>query len=310
MTTARRKYQRRFARRSARSRSMDLARQARITVSASDRSKKARRLLTRWESAPNRLDIRGVDTRRRGRGMRTRPARRVKRRLSQRRPQAPVEAVVRKARPAPTVRRAPSADVRFTPAPGVPKKTTALIREYLAAVQSGKPIPKELQKRAREDEFLADKGVTLTPPGRLSPKPIWHDPDAPPRAKPGPGDITVRFDGKQVDWLGMSARERRKMLRSAPAASRPRKGTATRSVQAEAWRELRQFRPQLTRDAFRKAQAAMRTVMKRVEDQGEMTVTEDQRRAALATIRREFGEEMKRRHKDFGPAWGRRRGTL
>lgn len=289
---------------------MDLARQARLTVSASDRSKKARRLLTRWERAPNRIDIRGVDTRRRGIG--TRPARRVRRRLAPvdtPKPRAPVDAVVRRPRPSRTVKRAPSGGVRFTPARGVPKETTALIREYLAAVQSGRPVPKELQKRAREDEFLADKGVPLTPPGKPRVSPIRHDPDAPPRPKPGPGDITVRFDGKQVDWLGMSARERRKLLRSAPAARVPR-GTATRSVQAEAWRELRQFRTHLTRDAFRKAQAAMRAVMQRVEDQGDMVVTEDQRRAALATIRSEFGKEMKRRHKDFGPAWGRRRGTL
>lgn len=309
MAKARLRYERRFAKRSNRSRAQDLARQARVTVSASDRSKKARRLLQRWENAPNQLDVRGVDTRRR---------RRTRRSPMPRPPSAtPPAAPTRQRRRKRLSQRVPTprAGVTFTPAPGVPEQTTALIREYMAAVQSGKPIPSELQKRAREDEFLAEKGVKLVPPGRLRPHPIRHDPDAPPRPKPGPGDITVKFDGEPVDWLGMSAKERRKLMRSPSAvrAKRTRKaqkGTATRSVKAEAWRELRQFRPELTPEAFAQAREAMQVVMDRIEDQGEMVVTEDQRREALATVRREFGKEMKRRHSDFGPAWGRRRGTL
>ena len=66
MTTARSRYQRRFNARSSRSRSQDLAKQARTTVSVSGRSRKERRLLARWERGPNQLDIKGIDTRRRG----------------------------------------------------------------------------------------------------------------------------------------------------------------------------------------------------------------------------------------------------
>ena len=49
---------------------MDLRRQAKQIVSASDMSKRGRRLQRRWRRFPNRLDVRGVDTRRRGMRMR------------------------------------------------------------------------------------------------------------------------------------------------------------------------------------------------------------------------------------------------
>ena len=337
MTTARRKYERRFARRSRRSRSQDLARQARITVSASDRSKRARRLLARWERTPNQLDVRGVDVGRRTR-TRTRPSRH--RTATRARVRMPAAAVTPPpapplARPAPK-RRAirPRVDVRFTPAPGVPKDTTKLIREFMSVVSAGKPIPKALRKRAREDPYLAERGITLSPPAKLRPHPPKHHPDAPPATPPSPDDIVVRADGEVIeDWLSLSAAERRKLMRSSsPPASAPKEsakamrpkrrkttkspirqetkkgGTAARQAKAEAWREFRRFRPTLTPDAYRKAREAMRAVMVRYTDESPTTVTEEQKRGAVMKLRAHFVEEMKRRHEDFGPEWGHRKG--
>ena len=331
MTMARSRYQRRFARRSNRSRSQDLARQARVTVSASETSKRARGLLARWERAPNQLDVRGVDTRRR-RSSRMRRAAQPRRRSATTRtrvrmpaavdtpPPMRKRAVPRRSVAGPKMRR--TGEVQFTPAPGVPKQTTKLIREYLKAVQSGKSIPKTLSERARKDPFLADKGIKLTPPGRLLPpveaRASPQRSDAPRPAPPSRDDIVVKADGEEVtDWLSMSAAERRKLMRS-PMAMRKHaekhKGTEARKAKAEAWRDLRKFRTQLTPEAYRQAQDAMRAVLAQYAEDGPMTATPEKRREALGTIRKHFAEEMKRRHPDFSPEWGRRqrsrRGTL
>ena len=189
MPQPRERYRSKFNRRSNRSKAQDLARQARITVSASDRSKRATRLLARWERSPNQLDIRGIDTRRRGKRMTS-----TRRRTSRRRRETP--------------------------------------------------------------------SAVVTPP-----------------------------PAKRLEL---------------PAAPGRPKGTAARSVKAEVLREFRQFRPTMTPDAYGKARDMMRAVLARYSDEGPMTVTEDQRREAMATIRSHFAREMKDRYEDFGPEWGRR----
>ena len=188
MTSAR--YKRRFAKRSRRSRSQDLAKQARVAVASSDRSKRGRRLLSRWMRHPNQLDVRGVDTRRRGKRMVTKTTRR------------------RTSRP----RRRSSV---VTPAP------------------------------------------------------------------------------------------RRPLALPAPRGSRV-KGTAARSVKAEVLRDFRKFRPTLTKDAYGKAQATMRSVLKMYAEDGPIKVSAAKRRGAIATIRSHFAREMQKRYKNFGPDWGRR----
>ncbi len=278
---------RRFARRSKRSRSQDLARQARIVVSPTVKSKAGRERLARWMRTPNRLDVRGVDTRRArtrgswqtGKGKKARapsaivtppppslalPAgqpkgtatRQVKAQVwrefrklrssmtpeAYRKAQAVMRSVLvqytdaeQKREAIQSVRahfaeemkrrhkdwgpewgkRASKSRLRpptFTPAPGMPKATEMLINEWLQAARAGKGIPRELQKRAREDEYLAETNFRLLPVSNPSRRAAL-DPVANPHRAPTEG-LTVRVDGEVVPFETMSPAERRKALLS------------------------------------------------------------------------------------------------
>ena len=214
--------------------------------------------------------------------------------------------------------------MRFYPEKGVPKSTTQLVRDFMEVAAEGKPVPKELRQRVRDDEFLASKGIGLqvNRPGGLQP---WRKVDEP-TIKVDPSQITVRGPSGEIieDWAKMSAAERRRMLRSepvgrmrppeAPAPAPPlalpapgRKGTATRRVKAEVWREFRRLRPTLTPDAYRKASEAMRAVMVQYTDDSPEQVSDEQFKTAKQTVLSHFSKEMKKRHDDWGPDWGKRR---
>jgi len=202
--------------------------------------------------------------------------------------------------------------MQFHPAPGVPKETAELIREYMKVAETGGSVPKSLQQRAREDPYLLEKGIKLGFPRSSSALQPWPKPgdDA---KKVDPSLMTVRGpDGEVIeDWETMSPAERRKMLRSKPEKPIHPKRTAARRLKAEVWREFRQLRPTLTPDAYRKALDVMRVVVDKYSDEGPQTVSDEDFQRVKQQVKSEFAEEMKRRHDDWGPNWGRRRrGTL